>query len=121
MSIDLPKFKSAARATLVAGALTAAMASMPTAVYAQPAIEFGFQSGGVTFGFGTGGFRIGVRCLDRDDIRRGLRRADFYDIDFISFTSRRAVVEATWEENDEDYRIHINRCDGEVTRIRRIS
>ena len=34
---------------------------------------------------------------------------------------RRATVEAEWDEDNETYRIRINRCSGEVTSIRQIS
>jgi hypothetical protein len=40
---------------------------------------------------------------------------------FISFTNRRATVEAEWDEDNEIYRIRIDRCDGDILSIRQIS
>jgi hypothetical protein len=130
MTTVLSTFKTGARAAFVAAALAASVAAMPTAAFAQPHIDFGIElgggDGGVTFGFGTDGGSItfGNRCRDpltRREIRSGLRRADFEEIEFISFSDRRATVEAEWDGNNEDYRIRINRCTGEVLSIRRIS
>jgi|SRR5687768_11191200 len=128
MNLSLSKFKIGARAALVAVSLAASVVAMPTAALAQPDIDFGFgfEGGGVTFGFGTGGgsITLGTRCPDRltrNEIRRGLRRADFEDIVFISFTNRRATVEAEWDEDNEIYRIRIDRCDGDIISIRQIS
>jgi hypothetical protein len=130
MNLSLSKFKIGARAALVAVSLAASVVAMPTAALAQPIINFGIEfgngDGGVTFGFGTGGSSItlGTGCSDRlskSDIRRGLRRADFEDIVFTSFTNRRATVEAEWEEDEEIYRIRIDRCDGDILSIRQIS
>jgi hypothetical protein len=132
MNLSLSKFKTMARATLVAASLAASVVAMPTSALAQPKIDFGIQfgggggggGGGLSFEFGTGGggFSIGtcINRLSRGDIRRGLRRADFEDIEFIRFTQRRAVVIAEWDEDGRDYRIDIDRCRGIVTDIDRI-
>jgi hypothetical protein len=131
MTTTLSKFKSGARAGIVA-VLLAAAALTATPTMAQPKIDFGIQfgggggggGGGLSFEFGTGGggFSIGtcINRLSRGDIRRGLRRADFEDIEFIRFTQRRAVVIAEWDEDGRDYRIDIDRCRGIVTDIDRI-
>jgi hypothetical protein len=130
MTISLSKFKTGARAALVAASLVASVFAMPTAALAQPTIDFGIEfgggNGGITFGFGTdgGSITLGRRCFDRltrNEIRRGLRRADFEDIVFVSFTDRRATVEAEWDEDNEIYRIRIDRCDGDILSIRKIS
>ncbi len=132
MNLSLSNFKTLARATVVAASFAASVVAMPTAALAQPSIDFGIEiggggGGGVTFGFGTdgGSFSIGGgRCRDpltRNEIRRGLRRADFEDIEFVSFSDRRATVEAEWDEDNETYRIRIDRCDGEILSIREIS
>lgn len=118
MTFSISNIKTGGRAIAVAVGLASAVTMLPTAAYAQPDIQF--RRGGVEFGFGTGGFTIGISCLSRNEIRRGLRDADFEDIDFRRFTSRRAVVRATWEENDRRYEIDINRCSGEVTDIDRV-
>jgi hypothetical protein len=120
MSISLSTFKTAARATLVASAFAASVIAMPTAAVAQPNIQLNFGVPGFSLGFGSGNgsITLGFGCshrLTRDEIRRGLRRADFEDIDFVSFTRSRAVVEAEWDENNQDYRIRIDRCTGEAT------
>jgi hypothetical protein len=126
MSLSLSKFKTMARATLVAASLAASVIAMPTTALAQPHIDFGIElrGGGLSFGFGTGGggITIGtcVHRLSRNEIRRGLRRAGFYDIVFVSFTDRRATVEAWWDEDDEEYRVRVDRCTGRVT-LRQIS
>jgi hypothetical protein len=115
MSLSLSKFKTMARATFVAASLAASVIAMPTTALAQPKIDFGIE-------FGTGGITIGtcVYRLSRNEIRRGLRRAGFYDIVFVSFTDRRATVEAWWDDDDEEYRIRVDRCTGKVT-LRQIS
>jgi hypothetical protein len=128
MSLSLSKFKTMARATFVAASLAASVIAMPTTALAQPKIDFGIEfgtgGGGLSFGFGTGGGGIPIgTCvyrLSRNEIRRGLRRAGFYDIVFVSFTDRRATVEAWWDDDDEEYRIRVDRCTGKVT-LRQIS
>jgi hypothetical protein len=120
MQISLSTFKTAARTTLVAGAFAASVLATPTTTLAQPNIELNFGVPGLSFGFGNGNgsITLGFGCshrLSRDEIRRGLRRADFEDIEFVSFSRSRAVVEAEWDEDNEEYRIRIDRCTGEAS------
>jgi hypothetical protein len=117
MNLSLSKFKTKARAAVVAVSLAASMAAVPTTVFAQPTIQFGFGGSGFSFGFTLNP----DTCVTKDQIRRILRRNDFYDIVITSFTATRATAEAFWEEDDEEYRIRMYRCPFDIRSIRQIS
>jgi hypothetical protein len=128
MTISLSQLKTGARAAIVAASLAVSVCAMPTAALAasphidfdweaDPSFSVGISGGGLTFGIG------GPRCMSRDRIRREFRQNDFENIDIVRFrtNSARTVVEATWEENDEDYEVTFNRCNGDVYEIDQIS
>lgn len=110
------------RVAVVALALGAAAVAMPTAAEAQSfSFNFGINGGGSTFSYGLkSGKRVKRECLSRQEVRRGLRDAGFYDIEFYDQTSKRFELVATWERNDKDYSMKVARCTGEVYDIRRV-
>ena len=58
-------------------------------------------------------------CLTNKQIRKGLRRADFTDIDFVKELKKHRVrVEALYEDDGWVYSMRIDRCSGEVDQIK---
>ncbi len=58
-------------------------------------------------------------CLTNKQIRKGLKQADFDDIDFVKeLKHHRVRVEALYEGDGWVYSMRIDRCDGEVDQIK---
>ncbi len=58
-------------------------------------------------------------CLSNSQIRRGLRRVGFEEIEFVrELRNDRVVVEALYERDGWVYSMRVDRCDGRVDRIR---
>jgi hypothetical protein len=58
-------------------------------------------------------------CLTNKQIRKGLKYADFDDIDFVKeLKHHRVRVEALYEGDGWVYSMRIDRCDGEVDQIK---
>jgi len=58
-------------------------------------------------------------CLTDKQIRKGLRNADFSEIDFVTELSKQRVrVEAYYEEDGWYYSMRIYRCSGKVDQIK---
>lgn len=116
----LNPIKTGTRALLVS-ALVAGMALAGAApVQAQSfSFNFGINGGGSSFsyGIGSGGKKFKRDCLNDREIRRGLRDAGFYDVDIVGDSGVRVRVIATWERNDRDYSMRVNRCTGKVTDV----
>lgn len=105
-------------AVLVAGGI--AMSAGPTQA---ASVGFGISIGdgegnSITFGAGSDGGGVGLKirggCWSVQQVRRALRE-DFYDLDYIGQNGRRVIFEGTSRDDDEDYRIRVNRCTGEVS------
>lgn len=60
-------------------------------------------------------------CLTNKQIRKGLKKAGFTDIDFVQELKRHRVrVEALYLGDDWYYSMRIDRCEGEVDKIKRL-
>lgn len=58
-------------------------------------------------------------CLTNKQIRKGLRKAGFDEIDFVKeLKHHRVRVEALYEDDGWVYSMRIDRCDGEVDQIK---
>ena len=58
-------------------------------------------------------------CLTNKQIRKGLKKADFDDIDFVKELKKHRVrVEALYEGDGWVYSMRIDRCSGEVDQIK---
>jgi hypothetical protein len=58
-------------------------------------------------------------CLTNKQIRKGLKKADFDEIDFVKeLKHHRVRVEAYYEEDGWYYSMRIDRCTGEVDQIK---
>jgi hypothetical protein len=58
-------------------------------------------------------------CLTNKQIRKGLKKADFAEIDFVKeLKHHRVRVEALYENDGWVYSMRIDRCDGEVDQIK---
>lgn len=58
-------------------------------------------------------------CLTNKQIRKGLKKADFDEIDFVrELKHHRVRVEAYYEEDGWYYAMRIDRCSGEVDQIK---
>jgi hypothetical protein len=58
-------------------------------------------------------------CLTNKQIRKGLKKADFDEIDFVKeLKHHRVRVEALYEGDGWVYSMRIDRCDGEVDQIK---
>lgn len=58
-------------------------------------------------------------CLTNKEIRKGLKKAGFDDIDFVKeLKHHRVRVEALYEDDGWVYSMRIDRCDGEVDQIK---
>lgn len=128
MFTALSRFKTAGRAAVVAAVLGAtSLTAMP--VQAQPSFNFHLQipGGGGEIQRHQGGGEFGTyhhdddwryRCLTNREIRRGLARYGFRHVEIVRELRRnRVVVHAThgrWL-----YSMRVNRCTGEVDRVRR--
>jgi hypothetical protein len=120
MNTSLSKFKTGARAAIAGALLAASMAAVPSPALAGSSITLDLGGGGLTFDFDVD---IGPdHCADRGEIREILRDIGFYDIVFTSYTSSRATVRAYHEEEDEDdrFRVRMDRCPFDITSVRRI-
>lgn len=122
----LTTLKASVRATLVAVTLGAvALVAVPTAAVAQAPqfrFDFGIQGGGdgFSFRFGPGGPRIQRACLNWSEVRYGLSREGWEDIELVGQTSRHFTVEAVWYGDWQLYSMRVNRCTGDVSNIRRV-
>jgi hypothetical protein len=138
--MSLPAFKSIARTALVALAIGGvALAAFP----AQAAPQLGGalqleapikpqlqQDGGdgqqtQMKKYGGGGYDDDDDyydddwCLTNKQIRKGLKHADFDDIDFVKeLKHHRVRVEALYEGDGWVYSMRVDRCDGEVDQIK---
>jgi hypothetical protein len=110
-----------AAVALVLGAT--AVTAMPAPAMAQ-SFKFDFQINGggadYSWGYDRRGKRIKRDCLNRDEIRRGLRRLDFENIRFVDESRRRVRVIAEYDPNNRLYSMEIHRCSGKVTDIERV-
>jgi hypothetical protein len=126
MNLSLSTLKSHGRAAIIALALGAStITAFPAPVAAAAprfGIEFGISGGGsdFSFQFGRSGKKERRQCLDRWEVREGLRDAGFYEINFVDQTRRRFVVIARWDGDGRRYKMKINRCTGEVYDIERV-
>ena len=60
-------------------------------------------------------------CLTNKQIRKGLKKADFDDIEFVQELKKHRVrVHALYEDDDWYYSMRIDRCTGEVDKIKRL-
>lgn len=58
-------------------------------------------------------------CLTNKEIRKGLKKADFDEIEFVKeLKHHRVRVEALYEGDGWVYSMRIDRCDGEVDQIK---
>jgi hypothetical protein len=112
------------RSVAIALALGAtAITAMPAPAVAQNfSFDFQIQGGGSNFSWGTDrrGRRVKRDCLTNNEVRRGLRRLDFEDIQFLDRRGRRVTVIAQYDPNNRWYQMDINTCTGRVTDIERI-
>jgi hypothetical protein len=123
----LNTLKVGSRAAITVLVIGAATLSAAPAQAQNFQFDFGIGGGG-----GGGGanlsFRGGddddrryrPRCLDKQDVRRGLRRADFEEIRFVSENRRRFKVIAEYDPNNRRYSMTVDRCSGEVYDIERV-
>lgn len=117
----LTSLKTGARTLVVAALIggTTMMAAAPAQAQGF-SFNFGINGGGSSFsyGIGSGGKKFKRECLRNREIRDGLEDAGFYDVYFLDKDGVRVRVVATWEENDKDYTMRVNRCSGKVTDIK---
>lgn len=67
----------------------------------------------------SGGFDDFFWCLTNKQIRKGLGKAGFDEIDFVKeLKHHRVRVEALYEDDGWVYSMRIDRCDGEVDQIK---
>jgi hypothetical protein len=119
----LTALKTGTRALAVSALIaTTAIAAAAPAQAQSFSFNFGINGGGSSFsyGIGSGGKKFKRDCLTNREIRRGLQDAGFYDIEIVGQSGVRVRVIATWEDNDRDYSMLVNRCSGKVTDIERI-
>lgn len=126
MFTALSRFKSAGRAAVVAGVLGAtSLSAMP--VQAQPSFNFHLQIPGGEIQRHQGGGDYGTyhhdddwryRCLTNREIRRGLGRYGFRHVEVVRELRRDRVV-VTAIRDRWLYSMRVDRCSGEVDRIRR--
>ena len=121
----LTKLHTAGRASVVAVILAGAtLAAMP--VEAAPLKGFsldvkpqGDQKGMQLRNFKNDDNAFFFWCLTDKQIHRGLRAYGFFDIDIVAHLGKNRVrVEAGWV--DWYYSFRVNRCSGEVDRIKRL-
>lgn len=126
MTQILSTLRKSSRAAVVALALGAAtVTAMPAPALAQAGPSFSFQLG---IGGDGGSFRFRggddhddnrVVCLTNDEIRRGLRRNGFRNIDIVGARSRNRV-EVVASYGNRRYLLTVNRCTGQVRIIERL-
>lgn len=119
----LTTFKTGTRALVVAALIAGTAFAGAAPAQAQSFnFDFGINGGGSSFsyGFGSGGKKFKRECLTNREIRRGLNDSGFYDVEIRGDSGVRVRVVATWEENDRDYSMRVNRCSGKVTDIERV-
>jgi hypothetical protein len=119
----LNTFKTGTRALVVSALIAATAIAGAAPAQAQSfSFNFGINGGGSSFSYGInpGGKKFKRGCLSNREIRRGLEDSGFYDVEIRGDSGVRVRVIATWEENDRDYSMRVNRCSGKVTDIERI-
>ena len=119
MSPDLNTVMKSGRAAIVALTLGAAtVTALP--VQAQSfSFSFGINGGGSDFAFGLrDGRKFKRECLTNREIRRGLRRNGFENIQFLDRRGR--LIEVYVEFGRRAYILTINRCNGRVVDIDRV-
>ena len=125
MSQIFSTLKSSGRVALVAVMLGAAsLGATATPVMAQPSFSFDFGIGGGGNGFS---FRLNDRgvqvrrdCLTWNEVRRGLRRGGWQNIELVEQSRRRFEVEARSRRDNRMYSMTVDRCTGDVYDIRRL-
>ena len=108
------------RAAIIALTLGAAtVTAIPTAQAQSFSFSFGISGGGTDFSFGIrDGRKFKRECLTNREIRRGLQRNGFENIQFLDRRGVRVQVYA--EFGRRAYILTINRCTGRVVDIDRV-
>lgn len=117
----LNMLKAGTRTLMVAALIGGTAITGAAPVQAQSfSFNFGINGGGSSFSYeiGKGGKKFKRDCLTNRELRDGLEDAGFYDVRFIDRNGVRVRLVATWERNDRDYTMNVNKCTGKVSDIR---